>query len=850
MATEQIESVNLVHQTTEIAHQASAIPDLVAAVSCLMLIAAGMLALSEKLKLPFTVFLVLIGIIITQLAQHIEWLSSITRFEITPELILFVFLPTLIFESAFNLDARQLKQNIIPVLTLAIPGLLLSTFLIGSVVWFLSTLFFTNPIPLSAALVLGGILSATDPVAVISLFKQLGAPKRLTVLVEGESLFNDATSIVTVKILVAVAIAGFYTFDTVLNGAIEFLINFFGGIFVGWIIARLVGTLLGLVESNPYIEISLTTILAYLSFLIAEHMLHVSGVMATVAAGVTMGGWGRTKISPSVSGFLDHFWEYIAYLANALIFLLVGLMVNLETLFAAVGLLFITIIAMTVARAAVIFGLVPVVGKLSQPISQPFQVVMFWGGLRGAIALAIVLHLPVEFAYKETFIAVVMGCVLFTLLGQGLTIETLVKKLGLNKPPLSDRLTRAEGFLSAKRCAKERIPELQAGGLFSARIAGQLTLHCQHGINKVNLLITQLRNQELNQEQEFRLLFQRTMTLEKKQYYEMFSKGHISESVYQDLSHSIDIQSDAIRDTGQVPQFTIHNTQRHHLQQYLLKQMSGIPYLSSLAEYFREQQIADSYEKAWGRHQGSAKVLSELDNIGHTESIRTEIIEDIKSYYQRWHTSTQKRIIVTTEQFPEFVAAMQVNLANRLFIQAQSDAIKSRQQVGIIPNTVADSMLEELITEQKQSKHHEIALLKLSPDEMLRKVPFFQHIPTADFDKIKALLKQRTYPVGEKVIQQGEMGNSLYLIARGVIRVSRTIEGLDENIATLMAGDFFGEMALLHHTPRNATCRAATPCALLELKRTDFEAICQLNPSIMDYIESKDKERLAQLANS
>ncbi len=193
---------------------------------------------------------------------------------------------------------------------------------------------------------------------------------------------------------------------------------------------------------------------------------------------------------------------------------------------------------------------------------------------------------------------------------------------------------------------------------------------------------------------------------------------------------------------------------------------------------------------------------------------------------------------------------MQVNLANRLFIQAQSDAIKSRQQVGIIPNTVADSMLEELITEQKQSKHHEIALLKLSPDEMLRKVPFFQHIPTADFDKIKALLKQRTYPVGEKVIQQGEMGNSLYLIARGVIRVSRTIEGLDENIATLMAGDFFGEMALLHHTPRNATCRAATPCALLELKRTDFEAICQLNPSIMDYIESKDKERLAQLANS
>ncbi len=235
-------------------HGVSHIAELVGTITGLLLVAAATLAFSKRVKLPFTVALVLVGMGLAYLAgEGPHFLRPIANYRISPEVILYVFLPTLIFESAFNLDARQLRQNILPVLTLAIPGLLFSTLIIGTIVWYVTSTFLSSAIPFSAALLLGAILSATDPVAVIALFKQLGAPKRLTILVEGESLFNDATSIVTAKIILGVALAGFFSIDTVLDGVIEFFVVFLGGIFVGWVLAVAVGLTLGRVESDPSI---------------------------------------------------------------------------------------------------------------------------------------------------------------------------------------------------------------------------------------------------------------------------------------------------------------------------------------------------------------------------------------------------------------------------------------------------------------------------------------------------------------------------------------------------------------------------------------------------------------------
>jgi len=178
-------------------HESSSLVDIVSGLILLLVIAAAVSALGKRIRLPFTVMLVVVGAAIPMATDALPLLHVLHSLSLSPDMILFIFLPTLVFESSFNMDARQLWRNILPVLTLAVPGLLLSTGIIGGIVS-LST-----GIPLMAALLLGAILSATDPVAVIALFKRLGAPQRLTILVEGESLFNDATAIVLATILLA-----------------------------------------------------------------------------------------------------------------------------------------------------------------------------------------------------------------------------------------------------------------------------------------------------------------------------------------------------------------------------------------------------------------------------------------------------------------------------------------------------------------------------------------------------------------------------------------------------------------------------------------------------------------------
>jgi CPA1 family monovalent cation:H+ antiporter len=811
----------------------------VSATFALLFIAAVSLIMSKLTKLPFTILLVLVGVMIAGLAPNgPHWLQSLAAFHISPDVILFVFLPTLIFESAYSMDARQLRDNLWPILTLAVPGLLLSTMIIGAL------MHFAAGIPLAPALLLGAILSATDPVAVIALFKQLGAPKRLTILVEGESLFNDATALVLSKILVAVVVAGYATADQAFSGVFTFIGVFLGGIMVGVVMAWAAGMMLGTVESDPFIEVSLTTVLAYSCFIVAEHLFHVSGVMAVVAAAVVMGSWGRTKISPSVVGFLHHYWEFLAYIANALIFLLVGLSIELGSLaanFTAFGIL---VAAMLISRAVVIYGLVPLLEKMpnSNPINKRYQTVMYWGGLRGAIALAIVLSLP-PFEYSELFTILVAGAVLFTLIVQGLTIGGLVRSLGLDVPPLADRLARYEGELHAKTKALQRAPDLEAGGLFSARIAGNLTKVYDMQLQRLRDQINDLRERELNQDQERRLLFLRCFAAENTLYYTMFSRGHLSEQAYRELIHSIQLQSESMRHHGLLPPYTLHMPQHRNIFDLLktafIKTLAftGFPARSQTARTARD------YEEAWGRYQGSNEILEDFDNIVHSESVSSDIAQEVRSYYENWHNSAQKIIDVTAEQFPEFVGAMQERLAKRLMIAAEREAIEEELHAGTIPSGVAEGMIEDFNHQIRALRGVQTTELEIDPRELLRKVPFFQVTPEEDFNKIMSLLKSRTVPADQYVIREGESGKSMYLIARGVVRVLKKRGEEEIELASLLPGDFFGEMALLHDDRRSASCKAVTPCALYELTQVDIKRIAEVAPAIQHALEAADADR-------
>lgn len=821
-------------------HASNYIADLVTGIVLLLLIAAVTTMVSKRVdKLPLTILLVFVGIGISTFGESIPGLTLLKDFELTPELVLFVFIPTLIFESAYNLDARQVSSNIWPILTLAIPGLLISTGIIG----FIFATF--TEFDLMVALLLGAILSATDPVAVIAIFKQLGVPERLTILVEGESLFNDATSLVLAGILTGLLAVGSFSPGILLTGTGDFLFVFAGGVAVGWVLAILTGYTLGGIESDPAIEITLTTILAYFSFIIAEHVFHVSGIMAVVAAGMTIGSWGKSKISPSTSEFMEHFWEYLAFIANALIFLMVGLQIDLMVLWESIDLIAVVAVAMLISRAIVIFGVVPLVGRVpgSEAIGMPFQAVMYWGGLRGAIALAIVLSLP-DFGYKDTLISLVMGAVLFTLVVQGLSIELLVKFLGLDALSVPEQFARLEGDRYARQQGLERLNTLVDDGLFSQRIADNIREKCERNLEELNDDIEEL-NRSMSHAEMARILAMRCLAREKARFYELFSRGLINEWAFKELDHTVDVQIDEVRHRGLMPTADIEPSIGQIISDAVVNLFTGIG-AHAIVERLSTSRIIRDYDVAWGRYRAANSVLHSLETIAGDSRIDIETTVEVRQVYEDILHATKAQIDEVAEQYPEFVETIQEQLGQRLLLIAEHDSIEHAAELGMIKEGIAHEILKDQAERIRQLKQDKMsALFEIEVTEILKKVPMFQGLDQEEHDYIGGRLRSKTVPRGTEIIRQGQAGDSMFLIARGIANVEIEDNGVRNHVATLYAGDFFGESALLHSAPRNATAIAATPCSLYELNRADLDKICDRFPRIREAVEDVDRERLS-----
>jgi len=379
----------------------------------LLLIASLVAIAVRRLHIPYTVALVVVGLLLTT--------QSTVKFELTPELILALFVPPLVFEAAFHLNFSELRRNLTTILVLAVPGVILTTLIVGGL------LSLGTSLSLLPALVFGALIAATDPVAVVALFRLLGVPKRLAVLVEGESLLNDGTALVLFNLMLAVAITGQFS---LLNSLADFArVSVSGivlGLVLGWATSRLIARI-----DDYLIEITLTTVLAYGAYLLAEQ-LHISGVLAVVAAGLITGSMGPQGMSPTTRIVLYNFWEYITFLVNSLVFLLIGMQVDIPALLGAWQPILWAIGAVLLARLIVIYGLSWITGRLTEPISWRWRHILAWGGLRGALSLALALSLPATFGPDRDLLnTMAFGVALFTLLVQATTMNSLVRRLGI-----------------------------------------------------------------------------------------------------------------------------------------------------------------------------------------------------------------------------------------------------------------------------------------------------------------------------------------------------------------------------------------------------------------------------------
>ena len=415
----------------------------------LLIIAATVAVLARRVGMPYTIGLVLVGLAVG-LAAHVETLR------LSSDLVFYVFLPVLLFEAAFNLEARHLRDQWRRILALAVPGVLvafaltaLGVHLLGGVAW-------------SLALLFGALIAATDPVSVVSLFRRLGVSERLTTLVDAESLYNDGAAAVLFAIVIAVVVDGHALTAGWAAGTFVWMAA--GGLGVGLVVGYGASFVHRHLDDH-LIEITLSTIVAYGSFLLAQ-TLGMSGVVACVTAAIVLGNLGRRHTMSSVTRVtMSTVWEYAAFVANSLIFLLIGLSMHLSLIAEHVGLVLIAFAVVVGARAVTIYGYGLIARPFGAGLSFRWQHVLVWGGLRGTIALALVLSVPAGVAGRATLEVVTFGVVLLSLVGQGLTMPWLTRRLGLEGEETSVSRRRREILLEGFVRAHEELDRLQEAGV-------------------------------------------------------------------------------------------------------------------------------------------------------------------------------------------------------------------------------------------------------------------------------------------------------------------------------------------------------------------------------------------------
>jgi CPA1 family monovalent cation:H+ antiporter len=489
-----------------------------------LLIAASIIAVvANRLRIPYTVALVLGGLALGSL--HLPVLEMIYQSHrpewLTPDIVLILFLPPLLFEGSLKINARSLFRNMFPILLLANLGVLAATIITGY------ALHSEIEIPLTTALLFGAIISATDPISVLAVFKDLSVAKRLSLLVEGESLLNDGTAVVLFQIL----LAGIVTGNLSIGGGIgQFLQAVMGGGLVGFALGYVASQLTKRID-EPQIEITLTTILAYSSYLLG-HYLNVSGVIATVAAGLTVGNLGtKTGMSARTRLALWAFWEYASFVINSLVFLLIGMEVHITDLLEGWRPILLAVFAVLLGRSLSVYALTPLSNAVTQKIPLRWQHVLVWGGLHGSLSLALALSLGRDFPYRGQILTLTFGVVAFSIIVQGLTIKPLLRALRVSglKEEEEDTYAVARVQQIAVSSARAELEELLGTHVISGPVYEQLRNELDQRLDSARKQIAQMYSIDSTRaESEMRTARMRLLAAEKSSIEDSVHDGFIT----------------------------------------------------------------------------------------------------------------------------------------------------------------------------------------------------------------------------------------------------------------------------------------------------------------------------------
>lgn len=792
------------------------------------MLAAG---ICRNIPIPYTVFLVILGVLFGWSARTWENLEPLLEFQLTPELVLFLFLPALIFESAFNLDARKLIKDLAPVMVLAIPALLISTFVIGTGLWLILDMSFI------LALLFGALISATDPVAVIALFKELGAPERLTVLVEGESLLNDATAIVIFNIILALAVGSSILDASGLGLAVlEFFRVFIGGIVVGSIIGLLMCELLFRMRTGISVYLIMSIVLAYATFTIAEHELHVSGVMAVVAAAISMGAFGVSRIPQAATHFVKETWEVISLVCNSLLFLLVGLSVDVVQLFGHLHSILIAVVFVLFARACAIYTMVPatILTFRLPHVTIGERHIMWWGGLKGGLAIAIVLSIPVDLPGRDLILNMTLGVVLFSLLVNAPTIRPLMHRLGIDKLTDDEQAELKHALTNAEKQAHTILDKLHSVNLVSSST--------QQLVQKKTAQVFESSSAEIRREQDVRHLYITALRIELDEVKHLYDIGLIQHYTYLDIKNTL--QRD--RDTW------FADTEKYETDQDQSKKSIFLQIENALIQRLREHDWAAGILARYQYLRLSQRLQRDIAGVlichavlemlekKHDEFDKN-LIQQVHEVYQNRLQKRKGRIDEIATEFPDFYLRYETRLLASISLIAANHYAEQAHQHGEIGAKIFSNIERRVRDAVAQLPAISNPALKLTTSDLIGTVPLLNGLSEKVLERLAKRAKAVTFLVGDVVIGEGERGDALYIINKGQVNVFK-----DNNttpVAELRAGDFFGEMALLGDQKRTATVKAHIPSTLLRLRRKDVLELADDDPELKRRLEEVKQSR-------
>lgn len=788
-------------------------------VAGLLALVAFMPVLAGRLRLPYSVLLAIIGFVLGVTLHLHQWapkllgdfLSTLQAFDISSETFLYIFLPILLFETSLSMNLRRLLDDIGAILMMAVVAVVVCTFAVGFV------LSEASHYGLLVCLMLGAIVATTDPIAVVGVFREVGAPKRLSTLVEGEALFNDAASIALYTVLLGVLIHGGSLSGTVVLQT--FLVSFLGGALAGYVFGFVANQLFIVLRGWPAAEVTLTIALAYLSYFVSEHYLNVSGVVATVIAGLVVGSNGRTRMSPVTFELLRSSWTQMGFLANSLIFLFAAMLIPrlmADISWKQVFLILLLFAVTLLARAVMVFGVLPMLGRtrFGNKVSAPYRTVILWGGLRGAVSLALALAVTEQQALPyevRQFIGVAAtGFVLMTLFINGLTLRPLIRGLKLNRLSPVESSIRDQAVILALDDLQDSIQNFAR----SENIPDSIVQRVNTVFDAAHSSVALPHIQGLTLEQKINIGLSMLISHEIEKYYEQLTAQVMDWKSAETLLARAESLADAVRAGGVAGyEAAIARDMRYSYRFRIALRLHYLFGFQTWLAFELGQRFSNLMVKSVLTRRLTAFIDTDLKPL-----LGDEAAQRIREVHNLRVKQLELALHALNLQYPAFSHWLQERYLARIVAAQERNRYRSMLSQGLVSSELYVELVRECDARWNYvTKRPDVDFI-MSASDLITRVPILQGVKPETLKRLLKKMRPRLTLPGQQVhLRQGNTHN-MYFIASGALSVDLP-DGTQVELGT---GNTVGEINMLEGIDVDGMVRSLSYSRLLMLHSKDF----------------------------